>query len=70
MTILATLAGANIFAAFRLGTTGQLKFSFTAVAGAVLLAWMIYLSIVSGVGALSIIGMVVGCAQIVIAARS
>lgn len=65
--ILATLAGVNIFAAFKLGTNGRLKFSSTAAAGAVLLAWMIYVSIVSGVGALSVIGMVVGCAQIVIA---
>ena len=32
-----------------------------------MLAWMIYVSIVSGVGALAVIGMVVGCAQIVIA---
>ena len=31
------------------------------------LAWMFYVSIVSGVGALAVIGMVVGCAQIVIA---
>ena len=67
VAILATLAGANIFAAFKLGTTGRLRFSSTAVAGAVLLAWMIYVSIVSGVGALAVIGMVVGCAQIVIA---
>ena len=67
VAILATLASANIFAAFKLGTTGRLKFSSTAAAGAVLLAWMIYVSIVSGVGALAVIGMVVGCAQIVIA---
>lgn len=67
VAILATLAGVNIFAAFKLGTNGRLKFSSTAAAGAVLLAWMIYVSIVSGVGALSVIGMVVGCAQIVIA---
>ena len=67
VAILATLAGANIFAAFKLGTNGRLKFSSTAAAGAVLLAWMIYVSIVSGVGALAVIGMVVGCAQIVIA---
>lgn len=65
--ILATLAGVNIFAAFKLGTNGRLKFSSTAAAGAVLLAWMIYVSIVSGVGALAVIGMVVGCAQIVVA---
>ena len=45
----------------------SLKFSSTAAAGAVLLAWMLYVSIVSGVGALAVIGMVVGCAQIVIA---
>ena len=67
MAVLATLAGANIFAAFKLGTTGRLRFSSTAVAGAVLLAWMIYVSIVSGVGALTVIGMVVGGAQIVVA---
>ena len=67
VAILATLAGANIFAAFKLGTNGRLKFSSTAAAGAVLLAWMIYVSIVSGVGALAVIGMVVGCAQIAIA---
>ena len=67
VAILATLAGVNIFAAFKLGTNGRLKFSSTAAAGAVLLAWMIYVSIVSGVGALSVIGMVVGCAQIVVA---
>ena len=67
VAILATLAGVNIFAAFKLGTNGRLKFSSTAAAGAVLLAWMIYVSIVSGVGALAVIGMVVGCAQIVIA---
>ena len=68
LAILATLVSANIFAAFKLGTTGRLKFSSTAAAGAVLLAWMIYVSIVSGVGALAVIGMVVGCAQIGIAA--
>lgn len=67
LAILATLACANIFAAFKLGTNGRLKFSSTAAAGAVLLAWMLYVSIVSGVGALAVIGMVVGCAQIVIA---
>ena len=67
VAILATLAGVNIFAAFKLGTNGRLKFSSTAAAGAVLLASMIYVSIVSGVGALSVIGMVVGCAQIVVA---
>ena len=67
VAILTTLAGVNIFAAFKLGTNGRLKFSSTAAAGAVLLAWMIYVSIVSGVGALAVIGMVVGCAQIVIA---
>ena len=44
--ILATLAGASIFAAFKLGTTGRLKFSSTAAAGAVRFAWMIYVSIV------------------------
>ena len=32
VAILATLAGANIFAAFKLGTNGRLKFSSTAVA--------------------------------------
>lgn len=67
VAILATLAGANIFAAFKLGTNGRLKYLSTAAAGAVLLAWMIYVSIVSGVGALAVTGMVVGCAQIVIA---
>ena len=67
VAIIATLAGSNIFAAFKLGTTGRLKYSSTAAAGAVLLAWMIYVSIVSGVGALAVIGMVVGCAQIVVA---
>ena len=67
VAILATLAGVNIFAAFKLGTNGRLKFSSTAAAGAVLLAWMLYVSIVSGVGALAVIGMVVGCAQIVVA---
>ena len=67
VAILATLAGVNIFAAFKLGTNGRLKFSSTATAGAVLLAWMLYVSIVSGVGALAVIGIVVGCAQIVIA---
>ena len=67
VAILATLAGVNIFAAFKLGTNGRFKFSSTAAAGAVMLAWMIYVSIVSGVGALAVIGMVVGCAQIVVA---
>ena len=67
VAIFATLAGANIFAAFKLGTNGRFKVSSTAAAGAVLLAWMIYVSIVSGVGALAVIGMVVGCAQIIIA---
>ena len=67
VAILTTLAGVNIFAAFKLGTNGRFKFSSTAAAGAVLFAWMIYVSIVSGVGALAVIGMVVGCAQIVIA---
>ena len=67
LAILATLAGVNILAAFKLGTNGRLKFSSTAAAGAVLLAWIIYVSIVSGVGALAVIGMVVGCAQIAIA---
>ena len=67
VAIIATLAGSNIFAAFKLGTNGRFKFSSTAAAGAVLFAWMIYVSIVSGVGALAVIGMVVGCAQIVIA---
>ena len=70
VAILATLAGVNIFAAFKLGTNGRFKFSSTAAAGAVMLAWIIYVSTVSGVGALAVIGMVVGCAQIVIAARS
>ena len=67
VAILATLASANIFAAFKLETTGRFKYTSTAAAGAILLAWMIYVSIVSGVGALAVIGMVVGCAQIVIA---
>lgn len=67
VAILATLACANIFAAFKLGTTGRFKYTSTAAAGAILIAWMIYVSIVSGVGALAVIGMVVGCAQIVIA---
>ena len=67
VAILATLASANIFAAFKLGTTGRFKYTSTAAAGAILIAWMIYVSIVSGVGALAVIGMVVGCAQIVIA---
>ena len=67
VAILATLACANIFAAFKLGTTGRFKYTSTAAAGAILLAWMIYVSIVSGVGALAVIGMVVGCAQIVVA---
>ena len=66
VAILATLACANIFAAFKLGTTGRFKYTSTA-AGAILIAWMIYVSIVSGVGALAVIGMVVGCAQILIA---
>ena len=48
VAILTTLAGVNIFAAFKLGTNGRFKFSSTAAAGAVLLAWMIYVSIVSG----------------------
>lgn len=67
VAILTTLAGVNIFAAFKLGTNGRFKFSSTAAAGAVMLAWIIYVSTVSGVGALAVIGMVVGCAQIVIA---
>ena len=67
VAILATLAVANIFAAFKRGTNGRLKFSSTAAAGAVLLAWMIYVSNVSGVDAMAVIGMVVGCAQIAIA---
>ena len=70
VAILATLACANIFAAFKLGTNGRLKFSSTAAAGAVLLAWMIYVSIVSGFDVLAVIGMVVGCAQIAIAIRA
>lgn len=67
VAILTTLAGVNIFAAFKLGTNGRFKFSSTAAAGAVMLAWIIYVSTVSGVSALAVIGMVVGCAQIVIA---
>ena len=47
VAILATLASANIFAAFKLGTTGRFKYTSTAAAGAILLAWMIYVSIVS-----------------------
>lgn len=70
VAILATLACANIFAAFKLWTTGRFKYTSTAAAGAILIAWMIYVSIVSGVGALAVIGMVVGCAQIVIAVIS
>ena len=38
VAIIATLAGANIFAAFKLGTNGRFKFSSTTAAGAVLLA--------------------------------
>lgn len=67
VAILATLAGSSFFAAYKLGTTGKLRYSATVAAGAVLIAWMIYMSIVDGVGALSVIGTVVGCAQIVIA---
>ena len=67
VAILATLAGSNRFVAFKLGTNGRFKFSSTAAAGAVMLAWIIYVSTVSGVGALAVIGMVVGCAQIVVA---
>lgn len=67
IAILVTLTGANVFAAFKLASTGKLKFSSTIAAGVVLLAWMIYMSIVAGVGAMSVIGTVVGCAQIVIA---
>ena len=67
VAIITTLAGSNIFAAFKLGTNGRFKFSSTAAAGAVLLAWMIYMSNVSGVDAMAVIGMVVGCAQIAIA---
>ena len=47
VAIIATLAGANMFAAFKLGTNGRFKFSSTAAAGAIMLAWMIYVSIVS-----------------------
>lgn len=67
IAILATLTGINIFAAFKLGTSGKLKFPSTIAAGAVLLAWMIYMSAASGISALGIIGMVVGCAQIAVA---
>ena len=67
VAIIATLAGANIIDAFKLGTNGRFMFSSTAAAGAVMLAWMIYVSIVSGVDALAVIGMVVGCARIAIA---
>lgn len=66
VAVLATLTGANVFAAFKLASTGKLRYSSTIAAGAVLIGWMIYMSIVSGIGALSVIGTVVGCAQIVI----
>ena len=67
IAILVTLTGANVFAAFKLASSGKLKFSSTIAAGMVLLAWMVYMSIVAGVDALSVIGTVVGCAQIAIA---
>lgn len=67
VTFLATLTGANVFAAFKFASAGRLKYSSTIAAGVVLIAWMIYMSIDAGVGSLSVIGMVVGCAQIVIA---
>ena len=38
VAIIATLAGSNIFAAFKLGTTGRFKYTSTAAAGAILLA--------------------------------
>lgn len=66
VAVLATLTGANVFAAFKLASTGKLRYSSTVAAGGVLLAWMIYMSIVYGIGALSVIGAVVGCAQIAI----
>ena len=67
VAVLATLTGANVFAAFKLASTGKLRFLTTIAAGIVLIGWMIYMSIAAGVGALSVIGVVVGCAQIVIA---
>ena len=66
VAVLATLTGANVFAAFKLASTGKLRYSSTVAAGIVHIGWMIYMSIVAGVGALSVIGTVVGCAQIVI----
>lgn len=66
VAVLATLTGANVFAAFKLASSGKLRFSTTIAAGIVLIGWMIYMSIAAGVGALSVIGTVVGCAQIVI----
>lgn len=67
VALLVTLTGANTFAAFKLGTTGRLKFSSTIAAGAVLIGWMIGMCVASGVSALSVIGTVVGCAQIALA---
>ena len=67
VAVLATLTGANVFAAFKLASTGKLRYSSSVAAGVVLIGWMIYMSMVSGIGALSVIGVVVGCAQIVIA---
>ncbi|MCQ2161611.1 MAG: hypothetical protein MJY97_11090 [Bacteroidales bacterium] len=67
VAVLATLTGANVFAAFKLASTGKLRYSSTVAAGVMLIGLMIYMSMVSGIGALSVIGVVVGCAQIVIA---
>ena len=67
VAVLSTLTGANVFAAFKLASTGKLRYSSSVAAGVVLIGWMIYMSMVSGIGALSVIGVVVGCAQIVIA---
>ena len=67
VAVLATLTGANVFAAFKLASTGKLRYSSTVAASVMLIGWMIYMSMVSGIGALSVIGVVVGCAQIVIA---
>lgn len=70
MAVLVTHAGINIFAAIKLGSTGRIKYSSTIAAGAVLIGWMIYVSIDSGFGALTIIGAAVGCAQIAVAIKA
>lgn len=62
VAVLATLTGANVFAAFKLASTGKLRYSSTVAASVMLIGWMIYMSMVSGIGALSVIGVVVGCA--------